>query len=389
MVTSKFTAVINQICEEKGIPEEKVIEIIENALMVAYRKDYGKKGQDITVKFNKETGEAKVFISKEVVEKIDDELTQISLEEAKKIKKDAKIGEKLTWEVTPSGYGRIAAQTAKQVIIQRIKEAERDVMFNEFKNKEKTLANGVVQQIKNDNVFIDLGKITAVMFPSERISTEKYYPGQRIRAYIIQVEQSSKGPQILVSRSHPEFLRKLFELEIPEISAGTVEIKSIAREAGSRSKVAVYSNDSNIDPVGSCVGQRGMRIQAILSELGKEKIDIVLWDSDPAKYIANALSPAKVDEIKIDKKKKEAKVKVPDDQLSLAIGKGGQNVRLVAKLTNWKVDIEGSEKISEKTDEENKISEPKEKKSEVKDRDIKEIKEGEVVKINSEGNETQ
>lgn len=382
MVTSKFTAVINQICEEKGIPEEKVIEIIENALMVAYRKDYGKKGQDITVKFNKETGEAKVFINKEVVEKIDDELTQISLEEAKKIKKDAKIGEKLTWEVTPSGYGRIAAQTAKQVIIQRIKEAERDVMFNEYKNKEKTLANGVVQQIKNDNVFIDLGKITAVMFPSERISTEKYYPGQRIRVYVIQVEQSSKGPQILVSRSHPEFLRKLFELEIPEISAGTVEIKSIAREAGSRSKVAVYSNDSNIDPVGSCVGQRGMRIQAILSELGKEKIDIVLWDSDPAKYIANALSPAKVDEIKIDKKKKEAKVKVPDDQLSLAIGKGGQNVRLVAKLTNWKVDIEGSEK----TNGENKISEQKEKKSEIKDGEVKEIKEGEVIKINSEDN---
>lgn len=371
MAISKFLAAINQICDEKGLSRDTVLEIIENALAAAYRKDYGERGQDIRVKFDEKTGATQVFLYKQAVEEVEDEDTQMTLAEAKKTKKNVKIGDELSWDVTPSDYGRIAAQTAKQVITQRIKEAERNVLFSEFQDKEDSLLNGVVQQIKNNNIFIDLGKVTAIMFPSEQIIGERYYPGQRIRVYVVKVEEAAKGPQIFVSRAYPEFLRKIFELEVPEIPAGTVEIKSIAREAGSRSKIAVSSNDENIDPVGSCVGQRGMRVQSVLSELGKEKIDIVLWDSDPATYITNALSPAKVTEVKIDNKKQEAKVKVPEDQLSLAIGKGGQNVRLAAKLTGWKVDIGGAviteEEVTDKKKEDKTKSE--------------EIKEGETVDI--------
>jgi len=385
MAISKFLAAINQICDEKGLSRDTVLEIIENALAAAYRKDYGEKGQDIRVKFDEKTGATQVFLYKQVVDEVEDEVTQMSLTEAKKTKKDAKVGDELNWEVTPADYGRIAAQTAKQVITQRIKEAERNVLFSEFQDKKNTLQNGVVQQIKNNNVFVDLGKVTAIMFPSEQINGEKYYPGQRIRVYVMNVEEAAKGPQIFVSRAHPEFLRKIFELEVPEIPAGTVEIKSIAREAGSRSKIAVFSNDENIDPVGSCVGHRGMRVQSVLSELGKEKIDIVLWDSDTVVYITNALSPAKVNEVKIDKKEQEAKVKVPEDQLSLAIGKGGQNVRLAAKLTGWKVDIEGAG-LSEKGGE--KGSKKEKEKPEAKDKEIKkvkdkdkQIKEGEIVDL--------
>jgi len=381
MVISKLSPVIAQICEEKGLSKEVVLEIIENALAAAYRKDYGKRGQEIKVDFDEETGKAKVFLYKEVVEEVEDPAMQISLDEAKKIKEDAKIGDKVSFNVTPSDYGRIAAQTAKQVIIQRIKEAEREVLVNEFKKKEKTLQSGIVQQVKNGNVFIDLNRASAVMFPGEQIAGEKYYPGQKIRVYILKVEETSKGPQIIVSRAHPDFLRKLFELEVPEISTGQVEIKSIAREAGFRSKIAVSSTDKNIDPIGSCVGQRGTRIQAVLSELGKEKVDIVLWDSDPATYITNALSPAKVKEIKVDKKNKEAKVKVLPDQLSLAIGKGGQNVRLAVKLTGWKIDIEGAEEVKEKEEKtEEKVEKTEEK---------KEIKEGEVVDLKPEVNNVE
>jgi N utilization substance protein A len=394
MAISKFSAAINQICDEKGLSKETVLEIIENALAAAYRKDYGQREQEVEVKFNEETGEASVFLIKEIVDKVEDEDLQISLAEAKKNKKDVKIGDKISFNVTPADYGRIAAQTAKQVITQRIKEAERDILFDELKSQERTLLNGIVQQIKNNNVFIDLGKVTAIMFPAEQILGEKYYLGQRIRVYMVKVEDSSKGPQVFVSRAHPEFLKKIFELEVPEIPAGTVEIKSIAREAGARSKIAVFSKDENIDPVGSCVGQRGMRVQSVLSELGKEKIDIVLWDADLATFITNALSPAKVTEINVDSKKQEAKVKVPEDQLSLAIGKGGQNVRLAAKLTGWKVDIEGAEVTKEKSTklEQNKEKNNKEEKKVVDEpiiktkteKEIKEIKEGETVSLKKE-----
>lgn len=384
MAISKFAAAINQICDEKGLSKETILTIIETALAAAYRKDYGEKGQDIEVKFDEKTGTAKVYLHKEVVKKVEDEEGQISLAEAKKTKKNAKIGGKLTWDVTPADYGRIAAQTAKQVIVQRIKEAERSVLFSEFKDKEKVLLNGTVQQIKNNNVFIDLGKVIAIMFPLEQISNEKYYLGQRIRVYVVKVEESPRGPQIFVSRSHSELLRKLFELEVPEISAGTVEIKSIAREAGNRSKIAVSSNDENIDPVGSCVGQRGMRVQSVLSELGKEKIDIVLWSADQAVYITNALSPAKVTEIKIDKKKQEARVKVPEDQLSLAIGKGGQNVRLAAKLTGWKVDIEGTV-VSKKEVKEKNVAEERVGTKELKEGQRVTLKKSEETKKSEKG----
>lgn len=385
MTTTKFMAAINQICDEKNVSKEKVLDIINSGLSAAYKKDYGTKDQEVEAQIDPETGEAKVFVIKEVVLEVEDENIQINLADAKKLKKDVKVGETVKIDSTPPDYGRIAAQTAKQVIIQRIREAERDVIFSEYKDKEGTLLNGVVQRVENNNALIDLGKATAIMFPSEQIPGEKYYPGQRIRVYIVSVDETSKGPQVVVSRSHPEFLRRLFELEVPEIPAGTVEVKSISREAGERSKVAVMSTQESVDPVGSCVGQRGMRVQAIISELGREKIDIILWDEDPAKFIAAALSPAKVTEVKINKKDNEAKVKVPEDQLSLAIGKSGQNVRLAAKLTGWKVDIEGAgiaatEEIvpKEDTKEESAKKEPEDKKAEKEEPKEKEAAKKEV-----------
>ncbi len=358
MPVSKFIAAINQICDEKNLPKEVVISTIEDALAAAYKKDYGKREQKVEVKFNEVSGEAKVYVIKEVTESVEDPLLQISLEDAKKVKEDIKVGDEVRIEETPKDYGRIAAQTAKQVIIQRIREAERQIAFSEYKDKEGQLLVGVVQRVEGKNVFVDLGRALGVLFPTEQIPGEKYYIGQRIKVYVVSVEQASKGPQILLSRAHPGFIEKLFEMEVPEIPAGTVEVKGVAREPGSRSKVAVASNQEGVDPVGSCVGQRGTRVQAIISELGNEKVDIILWSENPEEYIANALSPAKVSEIKVNKKKKESKVKVPTDQLSLAIGKAGQNVRLAAKLTGWRIDIEGAEKIlekeKEKEEEENK-----------------------------------
>lgn len=349
MAIPKFIAAINQISEEKKLPKEVVLETIKTALVAAYRKDYGRKGQNIDVEIS-ENGDIKIFIIKEVVEKTEDPYLQISLEEAKNYKKNAKIGDQVKIEDTPADFGRIAAQTAKQVIIQRIREAEREISFSEYKDKEGELVLGIVQRIEGGNVYIDLGRGIGVMFSAEQIPSEKYYPGQRLRTYIKSVERTSRGPQILLSRADSEFLIKLFEMEIPEIPGGIVEIKSVAREPGARSKIAVFSNKEEIDPIGSCVGQRGTRINAINAELSGEKIDIVLWDSDPEIFIKNALSPAKIEEVKIiNKSKRESRVKVPLDQLSLAIGKGGQNVRLAAKLTGWKIDIEGAEKIEEKS----------------------------------------
>ena len=348
MSITKFMAAINQICDEKGITKDKIVEIIETALAAAYRKDYGMRGQEVEVKLDEESGFAKVYLIKEVSKNVEDEYFQISLENAKKINPKAKIGESIKIEDTPEDYGRIAAQTAKQVITQKIKEAEREIMFSEYKSQEGKLLNGIIQQVKNNNIIIDLGKAAAIMFPSDQIPGERYHIGQRIRILLVKVEDTLRGPQIVVSRSHPDFLTKLFELEVPEIPAGTVEIKSVSREAGDRSKIAVYSNQEGVDPVGSCVGQRGMRVQSILTEIGKEKIDIILWSEKPEEYIANSLSPSKVTEVEVtNKSKKESKVRVPDDQLSLAIGKNGQNVRLAVKLTGWKIDIEGADNPEE------------------------------------------
>lgn len=372
-----FGSAIAQICEEKGISKEKVIETIEAALAAAYKKDYGKKGQNIKAIFDEKTGGAKFFLVKEVVdetlreflteeeiqrrkeeakealekepeEEAEEKLPRynperdLTVEEAQKIKKGAKVGDVIEIELEEKkDYGRIAAQTAKQVIIQRIREAERDAMYDEYKDKEGEVLSGVIQRIEGRNVFVDLGKSVGVLFPSEQVERESYRIGQRLKIYLAKVEAGSKGPGITLSRTHPMLVQKLFELEVPEIFAGTVEIKAIAREAGERTKIAVVSMEEGIDPIGSCVGQKGTRVQAVIDELGGEKIDIILWNDDVAKFIAAALSPAKVLKVDIKEEQKEAVVSVPEDQLSLAIGKRGQNVRLAAKLTGWKIDILG------------------------------------------------
>lgn len=367
----EFGSAILQIAEEKGIAKSVIIETIEAALSAAYKKDYGKRGQRIRAEFNEVGGDTKFFLVKDVVDETLREFVEggeedleeiefvegeegeeklprfnperdITLADAKKIKKGAKIGDIIEIELEPQHeYGRVAAQTAKQVIIQRIREAERDSMFSEYKGKEGEVMSGTVQRIEGRNTYIDLGKSVGVLFPQEQVQGETLRIGQRVKVYLYRVESDPKGPGITLSRTHPDMVKKLFELEVPEIFAGTVEIKSIAREAGSRTKMAVTSDEEGIDPIGSCVGQKGTRVQAVIEELGGEKIDIIEWNEKPEKYIAAAISPAKVLKVEVNADKKEAKVTVPEDQLSLAIGKRGQNVRLAAKLTGWKIDVVG------------------------------------------------
>jgi transcription termination/antitermination protein NusA len=340
---NQFLSAIEQICEEKGISKDMVLEAIEAAIIAAYKKDFGDKEQEVRVELDPNNGDATIFITKEVVESVEDPMIQVSLADAQKIKKAAKLGDFLEFKEDNKEFGRVAAQTAKQVILQRIREAERDVVFSEYSGKEGNIINATVQRFENGNVYIDLGKATGVMFPSDQIPNEKYYPGQRVKVYVVRVEQTNRGPQIVVSRSHPDMVRRLFEMEVPEIASGTVEIAGIAREAGARTKIAVKSLAEGVDPVGTFVGGRGTRVQAVMGELGEEKIDIINFSEDPAEYITNALSPTKVISVKIDDDNKKALVKVPEDQLSLAIGKSGQNVRLAAKLTGWNVDIDGAD----------------------------------------------
>jgi N utilization substance protein A len=317
----------------------------------------------------------KVFDVKTVVEAeemVEDPQKQISLEEAKKIQKKIAVGDELKQDITPetgTNFGRIAAQTAKQVIIQKLREAERNAQFSDYKAKERTLQNGIVQRVEGDTVLVDMGKATGVLFPSEQMRGEKYEIGQRLKVLVLHVEPASKGPKITLSRSHPDMVRKLFELEVPEIYNGTVEIKSVAREAGSRSKIAVISNQEGVDPIGACVGQKGSRVQTVMNELGGEKIDIIEYSDDPVKFIANSLSPAKILNVQLDEDNKEAKVGVLEDQLSLAIGKAGQNVRLAARLTGWKIDING-EKLG--TEEASAESEAIEEAAENQPEEVKE-----------------
>lgn len=343
MATSPFMAAINQIADEKGLDTTTILETVEAALAAAYRKDYGNPHQVIRAELDPETMEMKVYQVFSVVEDelLEDDHSQKTLKEAKKIRKDAKIAEEVEIELpVHTDFGRIAAQTAKQVIIQRIREAEREMLYQEFKGKEGQLLNGNVQQIEGDIVIINLGRINALLLPTGQIPNERYYVGQRLKIYIQGVEETAKGPKVVVSRTDPGLISALFALEVPEISSGAVEVKTMAREAGARTKMAVASNQEGLDPVGSCVGQRGTRVQAVLAEIGEEKIDIILWDEDPKKFIANALSPAKIQEITLDEETRKAKVTVAEDQLSLAIGRGGQNVRLASKLTLWSIDIE-------------------------------------------------
>ena len=348
MFDKEFRSAIKQICDERGISEKSVLETIEQALAAAYRKDYGKPEQRIDVKLDPKTGKMKVSQVFEIVKKdeFENANNQILLKDAKSAQGGSapggkiKIGDLIKKKLkTHSDFGRIAAQTAKQVIIQRIREAERDVVFADFKKKEGEILNGAVQRIEGRNIIIDLGKTSGIMFPLEQVGSEKYYLGQRLKLYLVSVIESAKGPIISLSRSHPNLIAKLFALEVPEISAGAVEIKNCVREAGSRTKIAVASTQEGVDPVGSCVGQRGSRVQAVLAEIGEEKIDIVLYDKKLEVYIKNALSPAKVDTVKTDKEKKQAKITVSEDQLSLAIGREGQNVRLASKLTGFNIDI--------------------------------------------------
>lgn len=383
--SNEFNSAISQICDEKGINKDKVMQTVEAALAAAYKKDYGKKSQNIRAEIGGVSGGVKFFLIKEVVdesvrefvdlENVEEELKKetvaresredsseeekmprfnperdIKLEDALKIKKDVKIGDIIETELeTQENYGRVAAQTAKQVIIQRIREAEKDAMYEEYKEKEGEILNGIVQRIEGQNIFIDLGKATGILFPSEQVKGENYRIGQRLKVYLGKIEADNRGPGIILSRTHSEMVKKLFELEVPEIFSGTVEIKNIAREAGSRTKIAVVAKEEGIDPIGSCVGQKGTRVQAIIDELGGEKIDIIEWNENIEKFISAALSPAKVLAVNIkNEENKEAVAVVPSDQLSLAIGQKGQNVRLAAKLTNWKIDVVGDDNIEKK-----------------------------------------
>ncbi len=402
----EFGSAVMQIAEEKGISKERVLEVVEAALAAAYKKDYGKRGQVIRAAFDEVQKEAKFFLVKETVDETTREFVEESsvdaedmvgegktvgkqgknekqtdrisdkedlsagalaeedrlqrfnperdmlLSEAKKLRKGIKLGETLELPLeSHDEFGRVAAQTAKQVIIQRIREAERESMFAEYKEKEGQVVSGVVQRVEGRNVFVDLGKSIGILFPSEQIEGETYRVGQHLKVFLARVESDTKGPGLLLSRAHPEMVRHLFSLEVPEIFTGTVQIKAISREAGSRTKIAVFSAEEGVDPIGSCVGQKGTRVQAIIDELGGEKIDIIEWNENEEKFISAALSPAKVLSVELFETEKRALVKVPSDQLSLAIGKRGQNVRLAAKLTGWKIDVASDETLDVKESE--------------------------------------
>ena len=403
-----FTSAVKQIAEEKGISSEKILETIEQAIAAAYKKDYGKKGQIIQAKLDSESGKVKFLQIKIVVDEnmiySETELSQmeekkdiksekakkeedkkikfnsekhIMIEEAKKTKKKIKSGDELKISLeTQKDYGRIAAQTAKQVIMQKLREAERESIFEEYQDKQGEIVSGIVQRVEGRNVFFDIGKALGILVKEEQVPGEFYRPGQRLKVFVLKVEDTSKGPKIFLSRTYPKLISKLFELEVPEIAAGQVEIKSIAREPGSRTKIAIASSVEEIDPIGAAVGQRGTRVQAVINELGGEKIDIIEWAEEPEKFIANALSPAKVLEVKVLPKNKVLCI-VPEDQLSLAIGKDGQNVRLAAKLTGWKIDVRGSEagleeKEGEKLKEDKSSSRPSSPKGDLEKEEKKE-----------------
>ena len=347
--------------KEKGIKKEYLLESIEAALVTAYKRNFDAL-ENVKVVMDKQTGATYVYSIKEVVERANDPVQEISLDEAKKINKSIQIGDNVEIEIVPKNFGRIAAQTAKQVIVQKIREAEREILYNDYSDKKGEIVSGPIQKAERGIVVMDLGKLEGVMPLKEQVPTENYNVNDKIKAYVVDVEKGEKGaPQVIVSRSHPDFVRKLLEFEIPEIYEGLIEIKSVSRDPGKRSKVAVYSQDPNIDPVGSCVGQRGIRIQNVINELHGEKIDVIEWNPDISIYIAAALLPAKIMAVDSKEDEKFAQVIVPDDQLSLAIGKAGQNARLAAKLTNWKIDIKSESQfrqmLQEKADSENQENE--------------------------------
>ncbi len=341
---------LDDIEKDKGISKEVLLEAIEVALLSAYKKDFGSK-ENVSVEIDQESGEVMVFSRKKVVEEVKNDRYEIPIDEAKRIDSSIEVGDYLDVEVTPENFGRIAAQTAKQVVMQRIREAERDVLYEEYKRKEGEIITGTIQRFHKDNVLIDMGKTEALLPVSEQIPNEEYRVGSRLKLYVVEVSSTTKGPRILVSRTHPALLKRLFEVEVPEIFDGIVEIRSVAREAGFRSKIAVSSYDSKVDPVGACVGPQGMRVQSVVEQLNGEKIDIVKYSEDPKEYVSNALNPAEVIDVITNEEEQSAKVIVPDFQLSLAIGKEGQNARLAAKLTGWKIDIKKETELEEPEEE--------------------------------------
>jgi N utilization substance protein A len=347
-MNTEFVSALKEIEKEKGISIDFLLQATEHALLTAFRKNFG--AQNARVEIERDTGEYKVFAKKVVVESVTDPRLEIAIGDCQEGGSEVVLGDVVEVEVTPKNFGRIAAQAAKQVVMQQIREAERGLIYEEFLSREGDIVTGVVRRLEAKNMFIDLGRAEALLAPAEQIPTERHKQSDRIKTYVIEVKKTTKGPQILVSRTHPGLVKRLFELEVPEIYEGVVEIKAVAREPGSRSKIAVYSRDENVDSVGACVGPKGMRVQAIVNELKGEKIDIIRWNSSPVEFVANALSPAKPIAVGIDEDEKIARVTVPDHQLSLAIGKEGQNARLAARLTGWKIDIKSISQMREKID---------------------------------------
>ncbi|NJM05696.1 transcription termination/antitermination protein NusA [Candidatus Gracilibacteria bacterium] len=346
---SDFYTAISQIAAERGIPKEAIIDVMEKALVTAYRRTLGNNPppMEVTVKLDSQTGSARVYAEKQVVDEVFDERFEVELDAARLSKPDAELGETVMVESTPNDFGRIAAQTAKQVVLQGIKEVERLYVYGEYMDREGELITATVQRIAKGNVILEMGKAEAILPPKEQVDADRYYHGQRLKVYLVEIRKEDRGPRLIASRTHKNLITRLFEMEVPEIYNGSVEIKSIAREPGLRTKAAVAARQEGIDPVGSCVGMRGIRIQNIVNELNGEKIDVVQWSSDPKEFIANALSPASVVEVHLNEDDHGALVIVPDKQLSLAIGKEGQNVRLAAKLTGWRIDIKSAAALLE------------------------------------------
>ncbi len=342
----EFIKAIEDLEKEKQISKDVLIDAIESALVSAYKKNYGT-SQNVHVNIDREEGDIDVLMCKDVVEEVEDDMYQISLEDAREFDPRYEVGDVVEWQVTPRDFGRIAAQTAKQVVVQRIREAERGMVYDDYSQRQGELITGTVQRISGGTIFVNMGRTEGILAVSEQVPGEHYQINDRIKVYIMDVRRTTKGPQVFLSRSHPGLVRRLFELEVPEIEDGVVRIENIAREAGSRTKIAVWTDDENVDPVGSCVGPRGVRVQTIVDELGGEKIDIIVWSEDPEELIASVLSPAKVERVIISDTEKAATVIVPDFQLSLAIGKEGQNVRLAAKLSGWKIDIKSHTQFEE------------------------------------------
>ncbi|MDR3594186.1 transcription termination factor NusA [Clostridium sp.] len=384
-MNEEFVGALKELVKEKGICEDLLFTTIQDAMVAAYKKNYANantNAQNVKVSIDRETGEIHVYAQKTVVDEVYDDVTEISLEEAKDVNPNIEVDDIISLEVTPKNFGRVAAQLAKQVVTQRIKEAERNIIYDEYKEKEFDIITGTILRKDKGMVFVNLGKLEGIIGPNEQIPNEEYKFNEKLKLYIVEVKNGSKGPQIHVSRTHPGLVRRLFELEVPEIFEGIVEIKSISREAGSRSKIAVHSNDEEVDPMGACVGPKGVRVQSIVNELKNEKIDIIKWSKNPEEFIANSLSPAKVLSVVVNEDNKSAKVVVDDNQLSLAIGKEGQNVRLAAKLTNWKIDIKSKSQKEAQDEEDERILNTEVEIQNEQTTDLNELEVSEEIEVN-------